>query len=118
MISNYQCKNYYGNSIKEGMLCTMAAVGEGLKGPCVGDEGGPLVRVSGSGDGVTPGQNYWLIGVSSWSAYPCNGISNPAVFARWERPRYTKLTHNFRVTSQLAGIQQITQFDKGTCPPV
>ena len=31
----------------------------------IGDSGGPLVT-SGSGNGVTPGQNYELIGVTSW----------------------------------------------------
>ncbi len=31
----------------------------------LGDSGGPLVT-AGSGNGVTPGQNYVLIGVTSW----------------------------------------------------
>ena len=40
------------------MLC--ATVVGGGKGACNGDSGGPLVTAS--GDGVTPGQNYQLIG--------------------------------------------------------
>ena len=40
------------------MLC--ANVAGGGKDSCDGDSGGPLVTAS--GDGVTPGQNYQLIG--------------------------------------------------------
>ena len=47
---------------------------------------------------------------------PVMGYTTQQCLAGRERPRYTKLTHNFRVTSQLAGIQQTTQFDQGTCP--
>ena len=81
VISNEQCKNNYGTSITARMLCAEAAGGEGGKGPCIGDTGGPLVT-SGPGDGLTPGQNYVLIGVVSWGRAPCAGKYTPAVFAR------------------------------------
>ena len=42
--------------------------------------GGPLVT-KGWGDGVTPGQNFELIGVVSWG-YRCAQIEYPGVFAR------------------------------------
>ena len=55
------CRNDYGYSstaIKDSMLC--AAVPGGGKDACQGDSGGPLVATT--GDGVTPGQNYELVG--------------------------------------------------------
>ena len=54
-------RNDYGYSsswITDTMLC--AVVPGGGKDACQGDSGGPLVATS--GDGVTPGQNYDLIG--------------------------------------------------------
>ena len=42
--------------------------------PHLGDSGGPLVT-AGSGNGVTPGQNYVLIGVTSWGNSGCGVLS-------------------------------------------
>ena len=47
-----------------------------------GDSGGPLV-CSKSGDGVTPGQNYDLIGVVSWGK-SCALPKYPGVYARYK----------------------------------
>merc|ERR1719481_1586008 len=63
VISNSDCENKYSypsSWITSQMLC--ANVAGGGKDACQGDSGGPLVS-SGSGNGVTPGQNYELIGV-------------------------------------------------------
>ena len=45
------------------MLC--AAVPGGGKDACQGDSGGPLVATT--GDGVTPGQNYELVGNETYA---------------------------------------------------
>ena len=82
VISNSQCKKAYGASrITENMLCANAAGGQGGKGTCQGDSGGPLVS-SGTGDGVSPGQNYDLVGVVSWG-FGCADKDYPGVYARW-----------------------------------
>jgi len=39
--------------------------------PCSGDSGGPLITKQPNSDGVTPGQNYELIGVVSWGDLEC-----------------------------------------------
>ena len=82
VISNSQCKKAYGASrITENMLCANATGGQGGKGTCQGDSGGPLVS-SGTGDGVSPGQNYDLVGVVSWG-FGCADKDYPGVYARW-----------------------------------
>ena len=62
--------------------------------------GGPLVT-AGSGDGVTAGGNYELIGVVSWGA-GCAEAAYPGVYAR--------------VTKQLDWISDTTQQSWSTCP--
>ncbi len=53
-----------------------------LKMPIKGDSGGPLIT-SKSGDGVTPGQNYQLIGVTSWRRNSCAEPGFPGVYSRY-----------------------------------
>merc|ERR1712168_352030 len=71
-------KGYTTSDITANMIC--AGVEAGGKDSCQGDSGGPLVS-SGSGDGVTAGQNYEQIGVVSWG-YGCAVARYPGVYAR------------------------------------
>ena len=115
VLSNDLCKNDYGygaDEITEQMLC--ANIDGGGKDSCQGDSGtdftdfinvieitgGPLIT-SGSGNGVTPGQNYELIGVVSWGA-GCALALYPGVYAR--------------VTQQLDWIEATTVNEWNTCP--
>lgn len=101
VISNSECMAAYGSAITPRMLCAEAAGGKGGKDACQGDSGGPLVT-SGRGDGVTPGQNYDLIGVVSWGA-GCADADYPGVYAR--------LTHQLPWIQRHAGLE-----DTNTCP--
>lgn len=80
VLSNQECKatSYSNAEIKDQMVC--AGVTAGGKDSCQGDSGGPLIS-SKSGDGVTAGQNYDLIGVVSWG-YGCAVAEYPGVYAR------------------------------------
>merc|ERR1739848_160592 len=80
VLSNTECTNkgYTTSDITANMIC--AGVEAGGKDSCQGDSGGPLVS-SGSGDGVTAGQNYEQIGVVSWG-YGCAVARYPGVYAR------------------------------------
>jgi len=101
VLSNAKCKNNYNypsSWITSQMLC--ANVNGGGKDACQGDSGGPLVS-SGSGDGVTAGQNYELIGVVSWGS-GCADANYPGVYAR--------------VTKQLAWLAATTTSGWSTCP--
>ncbi|NXW04822.1 CTRL protease, partial [Fregetta grallaria] len=69
LISQSQCKQYWGNRITSSMLC---AGGVGASS-CQGDSGGPLVYQNG---------NVWtLIGIVSWGSSNCN-IRMPAIYTR------------------------------------
>lgn len=101
VLSNSDCKNNYGyssNRITSQMLC--ANVQGGGKDSCQGDSGGPLVT-AGSGDGVSVGGNYELIGVVSWGE-GCAQANSPGVYAR--------------VTEQLEWIKETTKQGWTTCP--
>merc|ERR1719219_344032 len=77
VLTNKQCRASYGEKrISDRMICA-AAPG---KDSCQGDSGGPMVTAKG-GDGVTPGQNYQLIGVVSWGS-ACASPDYPGVYAR------------------------------------
>jgi len=101
VLTNNECVDdyKYGSSqITDRMLC--ANVAGGGKDACQGDSGGPLVT-SGSGDGVTAGQNYELIGVVSWGI-GCAHKKYPGVYAR--------------VTDQLSWITSNAAVSGNTCP--
>jgi len=101
VMSNTNCRNDYGywsSEITSSMLC--ANVVGGGKDSCQGDSGGPLVTASG-GNGVTPGQNYFQIGVVSWGI-GCADANYPGVYAR--------------VTAQLSWIQENLAKAGSTCP--
>ena len=69
------CRQTYGypsDYITDDMLCANE-VGGG-KDACQGDSGGPLVTSNGD-DGVTPGQNYELIGEKKTIKISRNGRS-------------------------------------------
>jgi len=101
VLSNEECKNNYNYPparITGQMMC--ANVNGGGEDACQGDSGGPLVSAS-SGDGVTPGQNYDLIGVVSWG-WGCADANYPGVYAR--------------VTEQLSWINNNAINGYTTCP--
>merc|ERR1712226_620849 len=68
-LTNTQCKQTWGNSITDKMLC----VNRSGKSGCNGDSGGPLFL----DDGVNPRIQ---VGVVSWGSSAC--IGTPTVFAR------------------------------------
>ena len=77
VITNSACSRI--KRVTSRMIC---AGGGGGKGVCSGDSGGPLVS-SGTGDGVTPGSNYELIGVASFVLGACADKNNyPSGYAR------------------------------------
>ncbi|KFP01984.1 Chymotrypsin-like protease CTRL-1, partial [Calypte anna] len=69
LISQSQCKQYWGNRITSSMLC---AGGIGASS-CQGDSGGPLIYQSGNG--------WTLIGIVSWGTSNCN-VEAPAIYTR------------------------------------
>jgi len=93
VMSNFECKRSYPKLTKT-LLCA-AAPG---KDACHGDSGGPLMTTT--GDGVSPGQNYEIIGVTSFGKVCAGGI--PGVWAR--------------VTERLGWIQDITSVEGSFCP--
>ena len=55
-----------GDLLKAGYADSMLCINYPEGSPCMGDSGGPLVAVAAGGDGMTPGQNYEQIGVTSF----------------------------------------------------
>merc|ERR1712106_41366 len=92
--SNYV---YAPEEITDRMLC--ANVEGGGKDACQGDSGGPLFTAF--GDGMTPGQNYEVIGVVSWGN-GCAEADSPGVYSR--------------VSNQLDFIKRTTSDGGDTCP--
>ncbi|KAM3919781.1 chymotrypsin B-like [Leptodactylus fuscus] len=69
VLSNAQCKNYWGSNISDLMVCAGAAGSSS----CMGDSGGPL---------VCQRNGAWtLVGIVSWGSSTCS-TSTPAVYAR------------------------------------
>ncbi|XP_056382364.1 chymotrypsinogen B [Hyla sarda] len=69
LLTNAQCKNYWGNRIHDVMICAGA---DGASS-CMGDSGGPLVcQKNGS---------WTLVGIVSWGSSTCSP-SSPGVYAR------------------------------------
>ena len=81
----------------DNMLCINYQVGNA----CKGDSGGSLVTKPPSADGISPGQNYELIGATSFSTKMCNA-------AGW--------TVYARVTSILTWIKKSVGTDHTNCP--
>ncbi|OCT84248.1 hypothetical protein XELAEV_18022395mg, partial [Xenopus laevis] len=69
LLTNDQCKSYWGTNILGTMICAGAAGSSS----CMGDSGGPLVcQDSGA---------WSLVGIVSWGSSSCS-TSTPAVYAR------------------------------------
>ncbi|XP_076989162.1 chymotrypsinogen 2-like [Tamandua tetradactyla] len=69
LLSNADCKQFWGNKIKDTMVCAGAS---GVSS-CMGDSGGPLVCQK---DGA-----WTLVGIVSWGSSTCS-TSMPGVYAR------------------------------------
>jgi len=103
IMSNKLCnRQYHGNArssrVTTFMLC--ADMPGTNKDACQGDSGGPLVTASG-GSGMTPGENYELVGVTSWG-WGCGKY--PGVYGR--------------VTEAMDWIQKTVGNNLNTCPRV
>uniref|UniRef100_UPI00398EB861 chymotrypsinogen A-like isoform X2 n=1 Tax=Pristiophorus japonicus TaxID=55135 RepID=UPI00398EB861 len=69
LLSNTDCKQYWGNKISDIMICAGAAGASS----CMGDSGGPLVCQK---------NNAWnLVGIVSWGSGSCS-TRRPGVYAR------------------------------------
>ncbi|MEE6513438.1 hypothetical protein FKM82_021094 [Ascaphus truei] len=69
LLTNDQCKNYWGSNVQDSMICAGAAGSSS----CMGDSGGPLVCQE---NGV-----WSLVGIVSWGSSTCS-TSTPAAYAR------------------------------------
>ncbi|XP_055061210.2 serine protease [Misgurnus anguillicaudatus] len=69
LLSNEDCKNYWGSNISDVMICAGAAGASS----CMGDSGGPLVCQK---DGA-----WTLVGIVSWGSSRCD-TTIPGVYAR------------------------------------
>lgn len=76
IVSQASCKQAYGSSIHDSMVC--AGLQEGGKDSCQGDSGGPLVcEFNGK---------FFLEGVVSWGS----GCASPGYYGVYARVRYLK----------------------------
>ncbi|KAF4111064.1 serine protease [Onychostoma macrolepis] len=69
LLSNLDCKNYWGSNIHDTMICAGASGASS----CMGDSGGPLV--------CQKGDVWTLVGIVSWGSSRCD-TSIPGVYAR------------------------------------
>jgi len=99
VMNNSECGQYWWKiSDFSQILC---AKGHGGKGHCGGDSGGPLVTKERGHRGTVPGENYVLIGVTSFSE-PFTCVDHPQGYAR--------------VTAQMKWIREKTKGSWRTCP--
>jgi len=71
VIANPRCRNLYGTTISDRMLCAGRTVSDTTYDACQGDSGGPIINKA---DGK-------LVGVVSWG-YGCANPNYPGVYAR------------------------------------
>ncbi|ESO91446.1 hypothetical protein LOTGIDRAFT_153888 [Lottia gigantea] len=70
VVDHEECSQMWNTSLQEDMIC----FGDGVRGPCAGDSGGPLACKM---DG-----RFYVTGIVSWGAENCNMNGHPSVFAR------------------------------------
>ena len=76
LVSQARCKQAYGRSIHESMIC--AGLDQGGIDSCQGDSGGPMV--------CEQGGRWYLEGATSWG----HGCAAPGKFGVYARVRYLK----------------------------
>jgi len=104
VMTNSECNAVYSGiiNVTDRMICAGEANKLGDKGTCGGDSGGPMITKEAGSIGTVAGQNYELIGVSSWAPKRCALKGYPSGFAR--------------VTAELDWIQKKTMGSWMTCP--
>jgi len=103
VISNDDCQSLYSRyEITDQMICA-GDLDHGGKDACQGDSGGPLITAEAGHNGVTPGQNYEIIGLVSWGLN-CAKKEFPGVYAR--------------TSKVLQWISETTRGTFNTCPRV
>jgi len=98
VVSKTMCESRFPWIIDNEVLCTKSTSGKGI---CKGDSGGPLITKEAGYSGTVPGQNYELIGVTSFTpGRRCRNV----------------LQGFARVTTQLQWIRENTNDSWRTCP--
>ena len=86
VVSQSKCKQAYGSSIHDSMIC--AGLDQGGVDSCQGDSGGPMVCESGG--------RYYLHGATSWG----HGCAAPGKYGVYARVKYGAIMRWIQETMQ------------------